>query len=173
MPSGTRWVLTPFWGPKHRAFKAEIEYGTVVYGAVAAFKVQDRAGKPVLNAVWVSRDMYMADPPVIANGIVFAYGSGESTTQRWPEPGHVGGAAGRIQESTHAIVYALDAHHGQGAVVERRSDRVVESLQRPVRRERPCLHRHLRRRALLLWRGESACRHDHDLAARAAMTDPS
>jgi outer membrane protein assembly factor BamB len=56
--------------------------------------------------------MYMADPPVIANGIVFAYGSGESTTQRWPEPGHVGGAEGRIQESTHAVLYALDALTG-------------------------------------------------------------
>src|SRR5262245_28761510 len=56
--------------------------------------------------------MYMADPPVIANGIVFAYGSGESTTQRWPEPGHVGGAEGRIRESTHAVIYALDALTG-------------------------------------------------------------
>ena len=57
--------------------------------------------------------MYMADPPVIANGVVYAYGSGESTTQRWPEPGHVGGSAGRIEESTHAILYALDAETGK------------------------------------------------------------
>jgi len=109
---GTRWVLTPFWGPKHRQFKGDIEHGQVVYGAVAAFRVQDKGGKPVLNPVWISRDMYMADPPVIANGIVFAFGSGESTTQRWPEPGHVGGAQGRIQESTHAVIYALDARTG-------------------------------------------------------------
>src|SRR5262249_28618428 len=82
--NGTRWVLTPFWGPKHRQFKAEAEHGTVVYGAVAAFRLQEKNGKPVLTHAWNSRDMYMADPPVIANGIVFAYGSGESTTQRWP-----------------------------------------------------------------------------------------
>jgi outer membrane protein assembly factor BamB len=111
--NGTRWVLTPFWGPKHRQFNAELEHGQVVYGAVAAFKLQDKFGKPVLNQAWISRDMYMADPPVVANGIVFAYGSGESTTQRWPEPGHVGGAAGRIEESTHAVLYALDALTGQ------------------------------------------------------------
>jgi outer membrane protein assembly factor BamB len=74
--------------------------------------VQEKQGKPVLTHAWISRDMYMADPPVVANGIVFAYGSGESTTQRWPEPGHVGGAAGRIQESTHAVIYALDARTG-------------------------------------------------------------
>jgi outer membrane protein assembly factor BamB len=110
---GTRWILTPFWGPKHPQFKAEFEYGQVVYGAVAAFKLQDRQGKLVLAPNWISRDMYMAEPPVIANGIVFAYGSGESTTQRWAEPGHVGGAAGRIQESTHAVVYALDGRTGR------------------------------------------------------------
>jgi outer membrane protein assembly factor BamB len=110
---GTRWVLTPFWGPKHPKFKAPIEHGPVVYGAVAAFKVEDRQGKPALVPAWISRDMYMADPPVVANGVVYAYGSGESTTQRWPEPGHVGGSAGRIQESTHAVLYALDAETGK------------------------------------------------------------
>jgi outer membrane protein assembly factor BamB len=110
--NGTRWVLTPFWGPKHPQFKAPIEHGTVVYGAVTAFKVEDKAGKSVLTPAWISRDMYMAEPPVVANGIVFGYGSGESTTQRWAEPGHVGGAQGRIQESTHAILYALDGQTG-------------------------------------------------------------
>ncbi len=31
---GTRWVLTPFWGPKHTRPEAPIEHGQVVYGAV-------------------------------------------------------------------------------------------------------------------------------------------
>ena len=26
--TGTRWVLTPFWGPKHPQFKFPIEHGT-------------------------------------------------------------------------------------------------------------------------------------------------
>jgi len=111
--NATRWVLTPFWGPKHPQFKAPIEHGPVVFGAVAAFKLEERLGKPVLTPAWISRDMYMADPPVVANGVVYAYGSGESTTQRWPEPGHVGGSAGRIEESTHAVLFALDAQTGQ------------------------------------------------------------
>jgi outer membrane protein assembly factor BamB len=111
---GTRWVLTPFWGPKHTRFEAPVEHGQVVYGAVAAFKVVDdpKTGKPTLIPAWISRDMYMADPPVIANGVVYAYGSGESTTQRWAEPGHVGGSQGRILESTHAVLYALDGETG-------------------------------------------------------------
>ena len=47
-----------------------------------------------------------------ANGVIYAYGSGESTTQRWAEPGHVGGSQGRILESTHAVLYALDGETG-------------------------------------------------------------
>jgi outer membrane protein assembly factor BamB len=111
---GVRWILTPFWGPKHSRFEAPIEHGQVVYGAVAAFKlVDDKLGQPSLIPAWISRDMNMADPPVIANGVVYAYGSGESTTQRWPEPGHAAGSEGRIQESTHAVLYALDADTGK------------------------------------------------------------
>ena len=78
---GTRWVLTPFWGPKHSKFKAPIENGPVKYGAIAAFKVEEKAGKWTLAPAWISRDMNRAEPPVIANGVVFAYGNGEDTDQ--------------------------------------------------------------------------------------------
>src|SRR5215469_2694779 len=40
--NGTRWVLSPFWGPKHSQFKFPIEHGEVKYGAIAAFKVEDK-----------------------------------------------------------------------------------------------------------------------------------
>ena len=111
--NGTRWILQPFWGPKHSQFGAPIEYGDVSHGAVAAFKLQRVGGRIELTPAWISRDMNMADPPVVANGVVFAYGSGESTTQRWPDPNHVGGLAGRVAESTHAVLYALDAKTGK------------------------------------------------------------
>ena len=152
--AGTRWVLTPFWGPKHPQFKAPIEHGAVVYGAVAAFKVEDKAGKPLLTPAWISRDMYMAEPPVIANGVVYAYGSGESTTQRWPEPGHAGGAAGPHPGVDPRRALRARRADREGAVVERRPDHILESLQRADGRQRPRLHRHLRRHALLLRRGE-------------------
>jgi hypothetical protein len=56
--NGTRWILVPFWGPKHSQFTAPIEYGDVVRGAVAAFKMEDKAGKIVLTppgsrATWI------------------------------------------------------------------------------------------------------------------------
>jgi outer membrane protein assembly factor BamB len=110
---GARWVLTPFWGPKHSAFKAPIEHGVVKDGAIAAFKVEERNGKPELIPAWISRDMNRAEPPVVANGIVFGYGNGENTDQALPDVGLSNTAERRIAGSTSAVIYALDAVTGK------------------------------------------------------------
>lgn len=110
---GTRWVLTPFWGKKHSAFKAPIEHGEVKDGAIAAFKVEDKGGKPTLVPAWISRDMNRAEPPIIANGVIYAYGSGEDTDQAYPDVGLEDTAARRIPGSTHATLFALDAQTGK------------------------------------------------------------
>jgi outer membrane protein assembly factor BamB len=110
---GTRWVLTPFWGPKHSAFKAPIENGAVEHGAIAAFKVEQTNGKWQLVPAWISRDMNRAEPPIVANGIVFSYGSGEDTDQAYPDVGLEDTVERRIPGSTHAVLYALDAETGK------------------------------------------------------------
>src|SRR5229473_1186944 len=110
---GTRWVLTPIWGAKHSAFKAPVEYGEVKYGAVVAFKVEEKNGKWQLTPAWISRDMNRAEPPVIANGVIFAYGNGEDTDQAYPDVGLADTADRRIPGSTHATLYALDAETGK------------------------------------------------------------
>jgi outer membrane protein assembly factor BamB len=112
---GTRWVLSPFWGPKHSKFKAPIEHGVVKKGAVVAFKVEDKAGKYTLTPAWISRDMDRAEPPVIANGVIFAYGSGEDTDQAAFDIGlaYNHDAKYRIRNSTKAVLYALDAQTGK------------------------------------------------------------
>ena len=110
---GTRWVLTPIWGAKHSQFKAPIEYGPVKYGAVVAFKVEEKGGKWTLTPAWMSRDMNRAEPPVIANGVIYGYGSGEDTDQAYPDVGLADSADRRIPGSTHAVLYALDAQTGK------------------------------------------------------------
>ncbi|HVH10431.1 MAG TPA: PQQ-binding-like beta-propeller repeat protein, partial [Gemmatimonadales bacterium] len=111
--SGTRWVLTPFWGPKHSLFQAPIEHGPIGGGAVAAFRVEVRDGAYRLTPAWISRDMNRAEPPLVANGVVFAYASGENTTQATPEIGlRANRSEYRIPHSTHAVLYALDALTG-------------------------------------------------------------
>ncbi len=110
---GTRWVLAPFWGPKHPKFKAPVDYGEVKKGAVAAFKMGTVDGKVQLIPMWMSRDMNQAEPPLIANGMVFAYGSGENTSQAFPDVGLDFRKERRIPLSTHAVLYVLDAQTGK------------------------------------------------------------
>jgi hypothetical protein len=110
---GTRWVLTPIWGTKHSQFHAPIEHGEVKDGAIVAFKVEDRDGKTWLEPAWISRDMNRAEPPVIANGIIFAYGNGENTDQSRYDVGLTNTAEERIAGSTRAVLYALDARTGK------------------------------------------------------------
>jgi outer membrane protein assembly factor BamB len=124
--SGTQWLLVPFWGPVSQTFHAPIEYGRPVRGGVAAFKLEERNGGWTLTPAWLSRDIDMAEEVLVANGIVFTYGSGEDTRQQGIErafdepppsapavPGVTGQSSRRINASTHATLYALDALTGK------------------------------------------------------------
>ena len=111
--NGTRWVLTPFWGPVHPDFKPPVSYGRVKHGAIVAFRLEEKSGKLQLVPAWISRDMDQAEPPVIANGVVFAYGSGENTTQAYADRGLNDSSPLRIKASAHATLYALDAATGR------------------------------------------------------------
>lgn len=110
---GTRWILAPFWGPKHSKFDAPIEHGVIKKGAIAAFKMETVDGHVKLVPAWLSRDMNQAEPPLIANKMVFAYGSGENTSQAYPDVGLDFRKERRIPLSTHAILYVLDAETGK------------------------------------------------------------
>ena len=83
------------------------------HGAVVAFKVVSAGGKFHLQPAWMSRDMNQAEPPVIANGVVFGYGSGENTRQSYQDRGLADFSPERIKNSTHAVLYALDAQTGK------------------------------------------------------------
>ncbi len=110
---GTRWVLTPFWGPVHPNFKVPITHGPVTHGAVVALKVVEKNGKLSLEPGWISRDMDQAEPPIIANGVVYAYGNGENTRQAYADRGLADFSPLRIKASTHAVLYALDGETGK------------------------------------------------------------
>jgi hypothetical protein len=92
---------------------------------VAAFKLEERAGKWQLAPAWLSRDMDLAEEAVIANGVVFAYAAGEDATQTVPDRGwdESGGAVyggglssgpgRRVPTSRRAALYALDGLTGK------------------------------------------------------------
>jgi outer membrane protein assembly factor BamB len=113
-PSGTRWVLVPFWGPPNPAVKfPTTNEPAAKEGGEAAFKVVGDASNPSLEPVWISRDMHRGEPSIIANGMIFAYGSGENTQQAWPDIGLNFDSTIRAAKSGHAIIYVLDAMTGK------------------------------------------------------------
>ena len=125
-PKGGQWLVVPFWGPVARTFKAPVEHSRPERGGVAAFKLDEVAGKWKLTPAWLSRDMDMAHETLVANGIVFTFGSGEDIRQggidrAWNEPSPqlptypnaTAGSARRIFNSTHATIFALDALTGK------------------------------------------------------------
>jgi hypothetical protein len=113
-PGGTRWVLAPFWGPAHSQVKFPIMNTPLTKdGGVAAFKVEEANGKPVLTPAWISRDMKRGEPVIVANGMVFGYGSGEETKQSWPDIGLQFDSTIRAEKGTHATIYILDAQTGK------------------------------------------------------------
>ena len=87
--------------------------GTVVDGGVAAFKLEERDGKLQLAPVWVSRDMKRGEPVIIANGIVFGYGSGEETKQAFTDLGLQFDSTIRAAKGNKVTIFALDARTGR------------------------------------------------------------
>ena len=93
--------------------------------------------------------MNQADPVVIANGVVFGFGNGEDATQATVDIGLAYNTGeNRIARSTHAELHALDARTGEELWSSGDPDHLVQPLHQPVGRQRPRLHRHVRRHAL-------------------------
>jgi outer membrane protein assembly factor BamB len=124
-----RWVYFPMWGPPSKDVKFERSHGDARDGSIMAFQVEVQSGKPVLVPKWVSRNLAVPDSPVIANGVIYAISTGENTLQRHTDPRYheiyqkpgapplpktgTMTAEERGQNTTHTILYALDAETGQ------------------------------------------------------------
>ncbi len=109
--NGTRWVLAPIGGPVAVPFP--IKYGETPNGGVIAFKLTGQGEKLELTPAWLSRDMLTAEPPVIADGVVFVLAAGEFTGQANDVDGGLYSAEDRIKRSLPAKLYALDAETGK------------------------------------------------------------
>src|SRR5207247_9355937 len=86
-PQGRRFLYVPMWGPPSRSAPLfKFSYGDAPKGSVMAFQVSGEGEKLSLIPTWISRDMHVPDPPVVANGVVYAIQTGENTVQN-PRPG--------------------------------------------------------------------------------------
>jgi outer membrane protein assembly factor BamB len=117
---GKRFLLLPLWGPPSKGAPSfKHSYGSADQGSVMAFEVSLDPTKntPVLVPAWISREMHVPDPPVVANGVVYALQTGENTAQ---------GADTKARSTpvTNAILYALDGESGQQLYS---SDKTIDS----------------------------------------------
>lgn len=105
---GQTWLLVPMGGPPSAEGPRFPKFnGENPRGSIMAFKVvADPKGNPVLEPAWMSGDFNLPDPPVIANGVVFALSTGENAVQR-------GGEAKRLLNTQPAVLKALDLRTGK------------------------------------------------------------
>lgn len=112
--SGQTWLYVPSWGVPTDEAKFPVSYGTVTAGSIMAFNVvAGPSGKPILKPAWISSDIAVPDPAVIAGGVLFVLGTGENTQQ--VTSGDISQILeGRENRNTgHAILHALDARTGK------------------------------------------------------------
>jgi len=84
---GRRFLYVPMWGPPSKsAAPFPFSHGDAPRGSIMAFQVASDGAKLSLTPAWISRDMHVPDPPVVANGVMYAIQTGENTVQN-PRPG--------------------------------------------------------------------------------------
>ena len=119
-------MLVPFWGPVSKTFKAPIEHARPKGGGVAAFKLEERAGKWQLTPAWLSRDMDLGrgGGDRQRRGVRLRRrrgcdagragpSRGTSRAARSTAAGSAPGPARRVPTSRRAALYALDAQTGK------------------------------------------------------------
>jgi hypothetical protein len=112
-PRMTRWLYAPAWGPPHpSAAPFPLTNGEASHGSIMAFRVEAHDGKPAMVPAWISRDMNVPEPPIVANGVVFALSSGEDVRQA-DAAGNGLGTTQRIKGSGKAVLYAFDSETGK------------------------------------------------------------
>ncbi|HKE26379.1 MAG TPA: PQQ-binding-like beta-propeller repeat protein [Bryobacteraceae bacterium] len=106
---GVRWIYAPAWGPPHPAAAPSfpISNGGAPNGSIMAFRLEFKDNSPVLSPVWISRDLNVPEPPIVANGVVYVLSSGEDVMQ------YRTGTAERLRGSRKATLHALDAETGK------------------------------------------------------------
>ena len=112
--SGERWLYAPALGaPSTKAPPFAHTNGLAPNGSIMGFQVEEKDGKPTLTPAWVSRDMNAPDPPIVANGVVYAVSTGEFNRQWKPDGGLFNSKERAAQHTGNAVLYAFDSSTGK------------------------------------------------------------
>ena len=119
---GKRFLYVPIWGPPSKnAPQFKFSGGSAPHGSIMAFQVVAEGDKVSLIPQWTSPDMIVPDPPVVANGVLYAIQTGEQTIQ---SPAYVHGTQDEINHNplsakyrstpvNNLILFAFDAETGK------------------------------------------------------------
>jgi outer membrane protein assembly factor BamB len=87
-PDGRRFLYLPMHGGNSKeAPPFPVNQGPTPYGSIMALEVIQKDGKISAVPVWQSGDMIMPDPPVVANGVLYATQTGGQAMQNFLKQG--------------------------------------------------------------------------------------
>ena len=110
---GNRWLFAPASGAPASGVKFPLTNGDAPNGSIMAFRIEETDGKPTVAPAWISRDMNLPEPPIVAGGLVFAISNGEFARQSKGD-GALFSSAERIAKHVgNAVLYAFDATTGK------------------------------------------------------------
>jgi outer membrane protein assembly factor BamB len=118
-PEGRRWLYLPMQGPASvDQPKFPVTNGAVPNGTILAFEVVNKDGQISAEPRWSANDMIMPDPPVVANGVVYALSTGGQAWQNYAKPGgpRLPWPVSAVVRSTpvdNMKLYAYDAQTGK------------------------------------------------------------
>ncbi len=109
-----RWLYAPALGAAASGVKFPLTNGEAPNGSIMALRVTEKDGKYEAAPAWISRDMNLPEPPIVAGGLVFAISNGEFARQSKGTDGGLYSSAERAAKHTgHAVLYAFDATTGK------------------------------------------------------------
>ncbi|HWY66517.1 MAG TPA: PQQ-binding-like beta-propeller repeat protein [Rhizomicrobium sp.] len=117
--NGRRFLYLPLYGhPSKDAPVFPVTNGPREDGSVMAFEVKNDGGKISVVPVWSSTNMMMPDPPVVANGVVYALSTGGQAMQNGAHPGdprmpYDVSSVLRSTPVSNMTLYAYDAESGK------------------------------------------------------------
>ena len=117
--NGKRYLYLPMQGhPSKDAPVFPKTNGEIPNGTIMAFQVVNDAGNVSAVPMWTAADMIMPDPPVVANGVVYALSTGGQALQNGAHPGdpRMSYDVSAVLRSTPVgamTLYAYDAQSGK------------------------------------------------------------
>jgi outer membrane protein assembly factor BamB len=108
-----RWLFAPASGAPASGAKFPVTNGDAPNGSIMAFRIEEKDGKPAVAPAWISRDMNLPEPPIVAGGLVFAISNGEFARQSKGDGALFSSAERIAKHAGNTVLYAFDATTGK------------------------------------------------------------